>query len=129
MTNCVWCQVHKANHLVLLSQFLREKRYIVVYKELAYCFSRCIYCFWGWYLLSFYLLFLFNFLIFFSFSLFISTLNYDQKSKWNCILQNPSWFIYKFQKMYRPTVRRLTFLSWDVLDVISFKLSEINEHQ
>ena len=25
MTNCVRCQVHKANHLVWLSQFLRKK--------------------------------------------------------------------------------------------------------
>lgn len=122
MTNCVWCQVHKANHLVWLSQFLRKKRYIV-YKESAHCFSRCIYCFWGWYLLSFYLLFQFNFLIFFFLFYIRIELWSEEQMELHFAGSSVDSYI-NFTKCRNCQEISISF--WDVLGLISFTLSEIN---
>lgn len=39
MTNCVWCQVHKANHLVRFSHFLRKKKGTVYKKNQCIAFQ------------------------------------------------------------------------------------------
>lgn len=118
--------MHKANHLVLLSQVLGKKRYIV-YKESAYCFSRCSYCFWVWYLLSIYYFssipsHSFIFLFYFHVELWSEEqmeLHFAKSSVDSCI---------NLRKC-RHWLLGDEHFSWVVLGFICFKWSECNGHQ
>lgn len=97
MTNCVWCQVHKANHLVWLSQFLRKKK--------VHCIQRI-----STLLFKMYLLFLgmipafFLFIIPVQFPYILFSLLYPywiviRRVNGIAFCRILCWFIYKFQKM------------------------------